>query len=113
MDFVDRVMNLGFEYSFKSGISFGMDDIIVPESKNKHIQDTILEVQEFEEEYQNGLTTFGERYNKVVDAWSQCTDKVTSDLIRSMDNKANLWVVNIFFICACNNFYINFLMRYL
>jgi DNA-directed RNA polymerase subunit beta' len=84
--FADKLMGLGFDYSFKSGISFGMDDMIVPTSKTAHINKTKELITEFEAEYQTGLITSGERYNKTVDAWSQCTDKVTEDLLNTLLN---------------------------
>ncbi len=79
--FADRLMGLGFNYACKSGISFGMDDMVVPVSKDKHINNTLDEVKEFENQYSDGFITFGEKYNKVIDSWSRCTDKVASDMM--------------------------------
>ncbi len=69
--FCDRMMALGFNHACKAGISFGKDDLIVPPSKNKLIDEAQAEVKEFERQYQDGLITRGEKYNKVVDVWSQ------------------------------------------
>ena len=80
--FTDRLMNLGFKYACQSGISFGMDDMVVPKSKGKHIDSTNSEVKEFEQQYTDGLITYGEKYNKVLDAWSKCTDKVATDMMK-------------------------------
>ena len=80
--FTDRLMNLGFKYACQSGISFGMDDMVVPKSKGKHIDATNMEVKEFEQQYTDGLITYGEKYNKVLDAWSKCTDKVATDMMK-------------------------------
>ena len=77
-------MKLGFKYACSSGISFGMDDMVVPESKNTHINETQLEIKEFEQQYSNGLITYGEKYNKVVDAWSRCTDRVANDMMKEI-----------------------------
>ena len=74
--FADRLMGLGFAQAAKAGISFGKDDLIIPDSKGTLISTTQAEVKEFEQQYQDGLITAGERYNKVVDAWSRCTDEV-------------------------------------
>src|SRR6185436_15073800 len=68
--FCDHVMSLGFKFSTIAGISFGKDDLVIPKSKEKMVKDTELQVKEFEQQYQDGLITRGEKYNKVVDAWS-------------------------------------------
>ena len=80
--FCDRMMSLGFTRAFKAGISFGKDDMVVPSSKLKHIDDTKKLVGEYEQQYQDGLITQGEKYNKVVDAWSQCTDRVADEMMK-------------------------------
>lgn len=82
--FADHLMQLGFKYACQSGISFGMDDMVVPTSKGKHIQETSSLVKEFEQQYSEGLITFGEKFNKVVDAWSYCTDKVAGDMMEDI-----------------------------
>ena len=82
--FVDRLMGLGFQYATRGGISFGKDDLIIPESKKKLIDDTKAYVSEFEQQYADGLITQGEKYNKVVDAWSQCTDRVAEEMMKEM-----------------------------
>lgn len=82
--FADRLMQLGFKYACSSGISFGMDDMVVPKSKHGHINATLLEVKEFEQQYADGLITYGEKYNKVIDAWSKCTDKVATDMMKDI-----------------------------
>jgi DNA-directed RNA polymerase subunit beta' len=82
--FADRLMSLGFKYACKSGISFGMDDMVVPMSKAKHLQDTDEEVKQFEQQYADGFITYGEKYNKVIDAWSRCTDKVAGDMMKEI-----------------------------
>ena len=82
--FADKLMELGFKYACKSGISFGMDDMVVPKTKGKHIGETLSEVKEFEVQYADGFITFGEKYNKVIDAWSRCTDKVATDMMKEI-----------------------------
>lgn len=82
--FADRLMQLGFNYACKSGISIGKDDMVVPQSKEVHIKNTLSEVKEFEKQYSDGLITMGEKYNKVIDIWSKCTDKVAADLIKEI-----------------------------
>ncbi|HUN69088.1 MAG TPA: DNA-directed RNA polymerase subunit beta', partial [Burkholderiales bacterium] len=85
--FADRLMNLGFGQAAKAGISFGKDDLIIPDSKQDMIRETQAEVKEFEQQYQDGLITAGERYNKVVDAWSRCTDEVASAMMKEISKQ--------------------------
>ncbi len=82
--FADQIMALGFRNAALAGISIGKDDMIIPPSKGKHIGATLKEVEEFERQYAEGLITAGEKYNKVVDAWSQCTDRVASDMMKGI-----------------------------
>lgn len=82
--FADRLMKLGFEYACKSGISIGKDDMVVPSTKESHIKETLSAVKDFEKQYSDGLITSGEKYNKVVDIWTKCSDKVTVDLIKQI-----------------------------
>ncbi len=85
--FADRLMGLGFRYAAKAGISFGKDDMIVPANKRELIAKTEAEVKEFEQQYQDGLITWGERYNKVVDAWSRCTEEVAAAMMKEISKK--------------------------
>ncbi len=82
--FADRLMGLGFGQAAKAGLSFGKDDLIIPASKQEMIRKTQAEVKEFEQQYQDGLITAGERYNKVVDAWSRCTDEVAEAMMKEI-----------------------------
>ncbi len=82
--FADHLMKMGFHYACKSGISIGKDDMLVPSTKEVHVKNTFAEVKEFEKQYADGLITMGEKYNKVVDIWSKCTDKVATDLIQQI-----------------------------
>jgi DNA-directed RNA polymerase subunit beta' len=82
--FADKLMQLGFKYACLSGISFGMDDMVVPKTKHDHIDVTLSEVKEFEQQYSDGLITYGEKYNKVIDAWTKCTDKVAGDMMKEI-----------------------------
>ena len=82
--FADKIMALGYRQAALSGISIGKDDLIVPETKKKLIADTEAKVKEFERQYQDGLITKGEKYNKVVDAWSVCTDQVADEMMKQI-----------------------------
>jgi DNA-directed RNA polymerase subunit beta' len=85
--FADRLMGLGFGQACKAGLSFGKDDMIIPAEKGDLIRKTQAEVKEFEQQYQEGLITAGERYNKVVDAWSRCTDAVASAMMQEISKQ--------------------------
>ena len=85
--FADRLMGLGFGQAAKAGLSFGKDDLIIPDSKPELILKTQNEVKEFEQQYQDGLITAGERYNKVVDAWSRCTDEVAGAMMKEISKQ--------------------------
>jgi DNA-directed RNA polymerase subunit beta' len=80
--FCDRVMKLGFFNAFRAGISFGKDDMVIPETKPKMIAETQAAAKEFEQQYQDGLITQGEKYNKVVDAWAKCTDRIAEEMMK-------------------------------
>ncbi|MCY4406718.1 MAG: DNA-directed RNA polymerase subunit beta', partial [Rhodospirillaceae bacterium] len=84
--FADQVMNLGFRYATRAGISFGKDDMVVPRDKAKLVEFTDREVSRYERQYSDGLITQGEKYNKVIDAWSQCTDKVATAMMKGMSD---------------------------
>ena len=74
-------MALGFHHGCKAGISFGKDDMVIPETKSNLIDETNVLVKEYENQYNDGLITQGEKYNKVVDAWAKCTDKVADEMM--------------------------------
>ena len=84
--FCDRIMALGFHNAFKAGISFGKDDMVVPSSKWKIIDRTRALAQEFEQQYNDGLITQGEKYNKVVDAWSKATDLIADEMMHQISS---------------------------
>jgi DNA-directed RNA polymerase subunit beta' len=79
--FCDRIMGLGFYNAYKAGISFGKDDMVIPETKDKLVNETRELALEYEQQYNDGLITQGEKYNKVVDAWAKCTDKVADEMM--------------------------------
>ncbi len=85
--FCDRMMGLGFRHAARAGISFGKDDMRIPESKAELVGKTQAEVREFEQQYQDGLITAGERYNKVVDAWSRCKDLVATAMMKEISKQ--------------------------
>jgi DNA-directed RNA polymerase subunit beta' len=82
--FCDRIMALGFYHAFKAGISFGKDDMVVPGSKWTTVEKTRELAKEFEQQYNDGLITQGEKYNKVVDAWSKCTETIAEAMMKEI-----------------------------
>jgi DNA-directed RNA polymerase subunit beta' len=82
--FCDRIMALGFHHAFKAGISFGKDDMVVPHTKWKMVEETRSLAKEYEQQYQDGLITQGEKYNKVVDAWAKCTDRIAEAMMQEI-----------------------------
>ncbi len=85
--FADRLMGLGFRHAAKAGISFGKDDMVMPDNKYTLIGNTKDQVKEFEQQYLDGLITAGERYNKVVDAWSRCTEEVAQAMMKEIQKQ--------------------------
>ena len=80
--FCDKLKDLGFKHAFKAGISFGKDDLVIPENKQQLIDETKKLISDYETQYSEGLITRGEKYNKVIDAWSKCTDRVASEMMK-------------------------------
>src|ERR1700740_1291287 len=80
--FCDRLMTLGFTQACKAGISFGKDDLIIPEAKHTLVAEVQEKVKEYEQQYQDGLITQREKYNKEVDAWTSCSEKVAEEMIK-------------------------------
>jgi DNA-directed RNA polymerase subunit beta' len=79
--FCDRIMGLGFHHACRAGISFGKDDMVVPDSKEELVDETRELVKQYEHQYIDGLITQGEKYNKVIDAWSRCSDRVADEMM--------------------------------
>jgi len=82
--FADKLMYTGFHYATKSGVSIGIDDLIVPDEKEQILNDAEAEVVEIQNQYISGLVTSGERYNKVVDIWSRTNELVARAMMTRM-----------------------------
>ncbi|ASI89302.1 MULTISPECIES: DNA-directed RNA polymerase subunit beta' [Vibrio] len=89
--FADQVMYAGFAYAALSGVSVGIDDMVVPQAKYDEIESAEEEVREIQEQFQSGLVTAGERYNKVIDIWASTNDRVAKAM---MDNLSSETVIN-------------------
>ncbi|MDQ0305406.1 DNA-directed RNA polymerase subunit beta' [Ancylobacter polymorphus] len=79
--FCDRIMTLGFSNAFRAGISFGKDDMVVPSKKWDMVEETRALTKEYEQQYNDGLITQGEKYNKVVDAWGKCSARLADEMM--------------------------------
>ncbi|ASE26134.1 MULTISPECIES: DNA-directed RNA polymerase subunit beta' [Psychrobacter] len=89
--FADQLMYLGFAQATLSGVSIGIDDMVIPPLKKQIIEVAEAEVREIEDQFEQGFVTAGERYNKVVDIWSRTNDKVAKAM---MDNLATDKIIN-------------------
>jgi len=89
--FCDRIKTLGFKHAFKAAISFGKDDLIIPESKQRLINQTKKQIEDYEKQYGDGLITRGEKYNKVVDIWSKCTDTVANEMMKEISSAEKVY----------------------
>ncbi len=79
--FADAIMALGFRHACRAGISFGKDDMIIPDAKDGLVDETKALVADYEQQYQDGFITQQEKYNKVIDAWSRCGDQVANAMM--------------------------------
>ena len=98
--FADHIMQIGFKYAAIAGISFGKDDLIIPSDKDNLLNATQEKVQEYENQYQDGLITQGEKYNKVVDAWSECTNKVADKMLDVISSPSDDQPINSVYMMA-------------
>jgi DNA-directed RNA polymerase subunit beta' len=79
--FADQLMYTGFRYATRAGVSIGIDDMLIPAEKSPILGEAEREVNEIQEQYQSGLVTAGERYNKVVDIWSRTNERVAKAMM--------------------------------
>jgi DNA-directed RNA polymerase subunit beta' len=86
--FADRLMYTGFEHATRSGVSIGVDDMVVPDEKPTIIGTAERAVKEIEQQYASGLVTTGERYNKVVDIWSHTNDQVAKAMMDKLGSES-------------------------
>ena len=85
VQFLDELKDLGFRYATLSGLSIGIDDMHIPSSKERHIVEARRQVNEVEQQYQDGVITNGERYNKVVDIWAHTTELIAEEMFRELE----------------------------
>tara|TARA_A100001234_G_scaffold38019_4_gene30354 strand:- start:13755 stop:17984 length:4230 start_codon:yes stop_codon:yes gene_type:complete len=84
----DQIMYTGFRYSTRAGVSIGVNDMVIPTQKTKMVQNAEKEVKEIEKQYNSGLLTSGERYNKVVDIWSHTNDQVSQAMMKQLGTES-------------------------
>jgi DNA-directed RNA polymerase subunit beta' len=84
--FADQIMYTGFAYAARSGASFGVNDMVIPDEKYSIIESAEKEVQEIQQQYESGLVTNGERYNKVIDIWSHTNEQVAKSMMDILEN---------------------------
>ena len=84
----DQIMYTGFRYSTRAGVSIGVNDMVIPTQKTKMVQNAEKEVKEIEKQYNSGLLTSGERYNKVVDIWSHTYDQVSQAMMKQLGTES-------------------------
>ncbi|MGA7564318.1 MAG: DNA-directed RNA polymerase subunit beta' [Desulfobaccales bacterium] len=82
--FADQLKNLGYKYATQAGISISIQDMMIPAGKAEVLKSSQAEVAQVEEQYQEGLITEGEKYNKVVDIWAKATDEVAAEMMAEM-----------------------------
>src|SRR5687768_15366642 len=82
--FADQLMYTGFSYATRAGVSIGIDDMIIPDEKKGILAEAESEVLEIQVQYQSGLVTAGERYNKVVDIWSRTNERVAKAMMEAI-----------------------------
>ena len=82
--FCDQLMSMGFKHACTAGISFGISDLETPKAKAGLMAGAEKQVKDFEQQYQDGLITQGEKYNKVVDVWSKCSDDVAAEMMKNI-----------------------------
>jgi len=84
----DQIMYTGFKYSTIAGVSIGVNDMVIPDQKNKMVSSAEKEVKDIEKQYNSGLLTSGERYNKVVDIWSHTNDQVSQAMMKQLGTES-------------------------
>ena len=82
---LDKLKELGFREATKAGVSIGIDDMIIPKEKDQEIDTAQKQISEVEKQYRKGVITAGERYNKIIDIWTHCTDQIANVMFRTLE----------------------------
>jgi DNA-directed RNA polymerase subunit beta' len=97
---LDKIKALGFKYATVSGLSVGVDDMVIPDSKYTTVEEADRKVIEVQKQYMDGAITNGERANKVIQMWSSVTDKVADEMFANMKNADDDGAFNPIYIFA-------------
>jgi DNA-directed RNA polymerase subunit beta' len=91
---LDKLKELGFQTAFQAGISIGIDDMIIPETKPEIVREARKKVDEVEGQYKKGIITSGERYNKIIDIWTGATDRIAKAVFGKLETNDGRVEVN-------------------
>jgi DNA-directed RNA polymerase subunit beta' len=94
VEVLDQLKELGFATAFQAGISIGIDDMIIPESKKEIVAESRRKIAEVESQFNKGIITDGERYNKVVDIWTNATDRIAKEVFAKLEANEGKTEVN-------------------
>ncbi len=94
VDVLDKLKGLGYQYATKAGFSIGITDMIIPDEKQEIVDKAHEEIETVREQYQRGVITEGERYNKFIDIWTQANSRVASVLFRGLERNQDLDEIN-------------------
>src|SRR5204863_9165675 len=83
---LDKLKELGFREATRAGVSIGIDDMIIPKEKEQEIEAAQKQIKEVEKQYRKGVITPGERYNKIIDIWTHCTDQIANVMLRTLEH---------------------------
>ncbi len=97
---LDDIKDLGFAAATRAGVSIGIDDMVVPESKARLVHEAERQVVEVQNQYQEGAITQGERYNKIIEIWNKVTDEVSAEMFRVMEQDDRAGRLNPIYIMA-------------
>jgi DNA-directed RNA polymerase subunit beta' len=82
---LDKLKEIGFYEATRAGVSIGIDDMIIPKEKNQEIEAAQKQISDVEKQYRKGVITPGERYNKIIDIWTHCTDQIANVMLRTLE----------------------------
>jgi DNA-directed RNA polymerase subunit beta' len=83
---LDKLKEMGFREATRAGVSIGIDDMIIPKEKGQEIDTAQKQIKEVEKQYRKGVITPGERYNKIIDIWTHCTDQIANVMLKTLDH---------------------------
>src|SRR6516164_8794284 len=97
---LDRLKALGFTYATRSGISIGIDDMVIPGDKVKLVENAEKEAVKVQQQYLDGAITHGERYNKIISIWGDVTEKVADGMFKALESHDKEGVINPVYVMA-------------